>query len=201
MYFVSWNKINPFITKYSQNQQFWNTLITASAIPYLYCDLWNNKADIVILSFINEWVLLVHWWQRQAAAEGSLRGDERAPDIPQAKPCSQPSEAARHFDVELWQHWHGGSYKAKSFPWCLVGTNISFTYFLEHTYSPSCRQGPYCSRWRRILHFHWYPSHYKRWHAMQPWLRRSSVNQTVHRWLTMSIPRSYDTSLYLNDLS
>ena len=34
--FGSWIKINPFITKYSQNQQFWNTLITVSEISYPY---------------------------------------------------------------------------------------------------------------------------------------------------------------------
>ena len=128
MCFGSWNKINPFITKYSQNQQFWNTLITVSEIPYPYYDLWNNKTDIVILSFNNKWVLLVHWWQRQAAVESSLRGDERVSDIPPAKPCAQPSEAARHFEVELRQHWYGGSYKATCFPWCFVGANISSTY-------------------------------------------------------------------------
>ena len=106
MCFGSWNKINPFITKCSQNRQFWNTLITVGEIPYPYYDLWNNKADIVILSFNNEWVLLVHWWERQAAVEGSaLRGDERTPDMPPAKPWAQPSEAARHFEVELRQHW------------------------------------------------------------------------------------------------
>ena len=82
MCFGSWNKINPFITKYSKYQQFWNTLITVSEIPYPYYDLWNNKTDIVILSFNNEWILLVHWWQRKAAVGGSLRGDERTPDIP-----------------------------------------------------------------------------------------------------------------------
>ena len=86
MCFGSWNKINPFITKYSQSQQFWNTLITVSEIPCPYYDLWNNKVDIVILSFNNEWVILVHWWQWQAAVEGSLWGDERAPDVPPAKP-------------------------------------------------------------------------------------------------------------------
>ena len=128
MCFGSWNKINPFITKYSQNQQFWNTLITASEIPYPYYDLWNNMADIVILSFNNEWVLLVHWSQQQAAVEGSARDDERAPDIPPAKPCAQSSEAPRPFEVELRQYWYGGSYKAKCFPWCLFGTNISYTY-------------------------------------------------------------------------
>ena len=80
MCFGSWNKINQSLTKYSQNQQFWNTSITVNEIPYPYYDLWNNKADIVILSFNNERVLLVHWWQRQAAVEGPLRGDESAPD-------------------------------------------------------------------------------------------------------------------------
>ena len=94
-------KLTLSITKYSQSQQFWNTLITVSEIPYPYYDLWNKKADIVILSFNNEWVLLVHWWQWQAAVEGSLWGDERAPDIPPAKPCAQPTEAARQFEVEL----------------------------------------------------------------------------------------------------
>ena len=105
MCFGSWNKINPFITKYSQNQQFWNSLITVSEIPYPYYDLWNNQADIVILSFNNELVLLVHWWQRQATVQRPLRGDERAPDTPPANPCAQPSEAAGHFEVELRQHW------------------------------------------------------------------------------------------------
>ena len=128
MCFGPWNKINPFITKYSQNQQFWNILITVSEIPYSYTASWNNKADIVILSSNNEWVPLVHWWQRQAVVEGSLRGDERAPDIPPAKHCAQPSEAVWHFEEELRQHWYGGSYKANCFPWCLVGTNISSTY-------------------------------------------------------------------------
>ena len=80
MCFGSWNKINPFITKYYQNKQFWNTLITVSEIPYPYYDLWNNKADIIIVSFNTELVLLVHWWQQQAAVEGSLRGNEGAPD-------------------------------------------------------------------------------------------------------------------------
>ena len=65
-----------------------------SEIPYPYYNLWNNQADIVILSFNNELVLLVHWWQRQAAVERPLRGDERAPDTAPAKPCAQPSEAA-----------------------------------------------------------------------------------------------------------
>ena len=92
MCFGSWNKINPFITKYSPNQQFWNTLITMSEIPYPHYNLWNNQADIVILSFNNELVLLVHWWQRQAAVERPLRGDERAPDTAPAKPCAQPSD-------------------------------------------------------------------------------------------------------------
>ena len=107
----------------------------SSEIPYLYYDLWNNKADIVMLSFNNEWVLLVHWWQRQAAVEGLLRGDERAPDIPPAKPCAQPSEAARHFEVELRQPWYGGSYKAKYVPWCLVGTNDLSTYCWAYRFS------------------------------------------------------------------
>ena len=92
MCFGSWNKINSFITKYSQNQQFWNTLITVSEISYPYYNLWNSKAEIVFLSFNDEWVLIVHWWQRQAAVEGSLRGDEHAPEIPPAKPCAQPGE-------------------------------------------------------------------------------------------------------------
>ena len=97
--------------------KFWNILITVSEIPYPYYDLWNNMANIVIISFNNEWILLVHWWQRQAAVKGSLRGNERAPDIPPVEPCAQPREAARHFEVELRQHWYGGSYKAKRFPW------------------------------------------------------------------------------------
>ena len=71
MCFGSLNKINPFIIKYSQNQWLWNTLTTVSEIPYPHYDLWKNKADIVTLSFNNEWVLLVHWWQCQAAVEGS----------------------------------------------------------------------------------------------------------------------------------
>ena len=54
--------------------------------------------------------------------------DARAPDILPAKHCAQPSEAVRHFEEELWQHWYGDSYKANCFPWCLVGTNISSTY-------------------------------------------------------------------------
>ena len=65
--FGSWNKINPFITKYSKNRQFWNTFNAVSEIFYPCCYLWNNKADIVLSSFYNEWALLVHWWQRQAA--------------------------------------------------------------------------------------------------------------------------------------
>ena len=63
----SWNKINPFITKYSKNHHFWNTFNTMRGIPYPYYDLWNEKADIVISSFNNELALRVHWWQRQAA--------------------------------------------------------------------------------------------------------------------------------------
>ena len=107
------------------NQQFWNTFITVREVPFQYYDLWNNKADIVISSFNNEWALLVHCWQRQAAVESSLRGDDRALDTPPAKPCARPSEAVRHFEVELWQDGYGGLYKAKRFPWCLGGTNIS----------------------------------------------------------------------------
>ena len=168
-------EISPFITKYNRNQQFWNTLITMSEIPYY--DLWNIKADIVILSFNNEWVLLVHRWQRQAAVEGSLWGDERAPDIP---PCAQPSEAARHFEVELRQHWYGGSYKAKCFPWCLVGRNISSTYCWAYRFSKlstrSILQSLETNHTLSPRDCHWYPSHYKRWHDMQPWLRRSPVN-------------------------
>ena len=80
MCFGTWNKINLFIPKNSQNQQFWNTLITVSEIPYPYYDLWNNKVNIVILSFNTELALLVYWWQRQAAVEDSSRGDERTPD-------------------------------------------------------------------------------------------------------------------------
>ena len=55
MCFGSWIKINPFITKYSQNKQFWNTLITVSKFPYPYYDLWNNQADIVIYLSIMSW--------------------------------------------------------------------------------------------------------------------------------------------------
>ena len=135
MCFGSWNKINPFIPKYSQNQQFWNTSVTVSEIPYPYYDLWNDKVDIVILSFNKELALLVHWWQRQAAVENSSRGDESAPDIPPARPCAQLSEAARRFEVELRQHWCGCSYKARCFPWCLVGTNISSTYCWAYRFS------------------------------------------------------------------
>ena len=133
--FGSWNKINPFITKYIKNRQFWNTIIPVSGIPYPYYDLWNKKADIVISSFNNEWALLVHWWQRQAAVEGSLRGDEHAPVTPPAKLCAQFSKAAHHFDEELRQHWYGASYKAKCFPWCLGGTNILSTYCLAYRFS------------------------------------------------------------------
>ena len=50
--FRSWNKINPFITKYSKNRQFWNSFNTVSEIPYLCYYLWNNEADVVISSFI-----------------------------------------------------------------------------------------------------------------------------------------------------
>ena len=114
--------------------QFQNTLITVSEIPYLYYDLWNNKADIIILSFNNEWVLLLHWCQRQASIASSLRGDERTYTVP-AKPCAQPREATRHFEVELWQHWYGGFYKAKYFLWCLEGTNISSAYCWTYRFS------------------------------------------------------------------
>ena len=131
MCFGSWNKINPFVPKSSQIQQFWNTSVTVSEIPDPYYDFWNNKVDIVILSFNKELSLLVHWWQRQAAVEESSRGDESAPDIPPAKPCVELSEAAWRFEVELRQHWCGCSYKARCFPWCLVGTNISSTYLLS----------------------------------------------------------------------
>ena len=93
--FRSWNIILPFITKYSKNRQFWNTFIVISKILYTYCNLWNNKADIVISSFNNEWAL-VHWWQWQAAVESSLLSDEHAPGIPPAKPFAQPSKAARN---------------------------------------------------------------------------------------------------------
>ena len=65
--FGSWTIINPFITKYSKNQYFWNTFNTVSEIPHPYYGLWNIKAGIVILSFNNELALLVHWWQQQAA--------------------------------------------------------------------------------------------------------------------------------------
>ena len=84
---------------------------------------------------IKKLALLVHWWQRQAAVEDSSRGDERVPDIPPAKPCAQLSEAARRFEVELRQHWYGCSYKARCFPWCLVGTNISSTYCWAYRFS------------------------------------------------------------------
>ena len=104
--FATWNKINPSMIQYSKNQQFLNTSITASEIPYPYYHLWDNKANIVTSSFNKQWALLMHWWQWQAAVEGSLWGDERAPDTP----------PAQHFEVELRQHWYDGWYKAKWFP-------------------------------------------------------------------------------------
>ena len=110
--FGSWNKINPFITKYSKNRHFFKTFITVRRMLYPNYDLWNNKADIVISYFNDKWALLVHWWQRQPAVEDSLRRDERTPDTPRAKPCVQPREAALHFEVGLSQHWYAGSYKA-----------------------------------------------------------------------------------------
>ena len=133
--------------------------------------LWNNKADIVIWYFNDEWALLVHWWQRQPAVEDSLRRDERTPDTPRLKPCVQPREAARHFEVELWQHWHAGSHEAN----VKVG-RIFHQRIIEHTDSTWGQQSPVRSRWRHILHCHWYAPHYKRWQEMQPWLKRSSVN-------------------------
>ena len=51
------------------------------------------------------------------------------------KPCAQPSEATRHFEVDLRQHCYGGSYKAKCFPWCIGGTNKSSTYFWVYRFS------------------------------------------------------------------
>ena len=118
-------EFNFFYISWYINRQFWNTFITVREVPFQYYDLWNNEADIVISSSNNEWALLVHWWQRQAAVESSLRVDERALDTPPAKPCARPSEAVRHFEVELWQDGYGGLYKAKRFPWCLGGTSIS----------------------------------------------------------------------------
>ena len=98
----SWNEINPFITKYSKICNFEIPLIRRAGCPIHITNLWNNKADIVISSFNNEWALLVHWWQRQPTVESSLRGDESAPDTPPAKPCAppvKPCEAARHFGL------------------------------------------------------------------------------------------------------
>ena len=73
--------------------------------------------------------------QATTAVEDSSRGDERAPDIPPAKPCAQLSEAPRRFEIELRQHWYGCSNKARCFPWCLVRTNISSTYCWAYRFS------------------------------------------------------------------
>ena len=152
--FGSRTKINPFITTYCKNRQFWITFITMSGMPYPYYDLWNNKADLLISSFIKDWALLVYWWQQQSAVEDSSRGGERARDTLTAKPCAQLSGAVRHFEVELRQHWYGGSYKDKCFFFCEYKAGRIFRrHIVEHTDSPRCRQGTVCSRWRGILHY------------------------------------------------
>ena len=134
--FGSRTEINPFITTYCENRQFWITFITMSGMPYPYYDIWNNKADLVISSFNKDWALLVYWWLRQSAVEDSSRGGERARDTLTAKPCAQLSGAVRHFEVELRQHWYGGSYKDKCFfLWCYGGTNISSRYCWAYRFS------------------------------------------------------------------
>ena len=170
-----------------------------SEIHYPYYDLWNNEAEIVIFSFNNELVLLVHWWQRQASIEGSLRGDERPPDTPSAKLCAQPRRSCTAFrgitaTALIWRLVQGQMFSV------MFSRDEYFFYILLSIQILLVVDKVHIAVIGDASYSHWYPSHYKLWHEMQPWLRCSLVNQAVHRWLTISVPWSYDTSLYLNGL-
>ena len=131
-----------------------------SEIPYRYYDLWNNKADIFIPSFSYELACLVHWWQWQAAFAQARNEATNAHLIHRLQSLC----ALQHSSIDMGSHIRPNVFRD------VYAGRIFGLHIIQHTESHCCRQGPVCSRWRRILHTHWYAPYYKSWHEMQPWL-------------------------------
>ena len=136
--FASWNRINPFITKIAKIGNIEIPLFWWARSP-IHVTIYEITRPISISRLsIRSWPPRALMTATSRRRPGSLRGDERAPDTPPANPCAQPKRGCAAFrgwtKVELCQHWYGGSYKAKCFPWCLGGANIRL-HIVEYTNS------------------------------------------------------------------